>query len=129
MFAQTHQLRDLSCRVRRSPEANPSCTRSRTYFLFAMMFLAGCSPFLGGTKTDQAEDGQGTYSISTMYDGSVGAKAYASEWLDNDAKNLCRSPYKLISEKSISNVNHLGEVTSSRLVWNFTCERVAEDSP
>jgi hypothetical protein len=98
------------------------------YFLFAMMFLAGCSPF-SGTKTDQAEDGQGTYSISTMYDGSVGAKAYASEWLDNDAKNLCRAPYKLISEKSISNVNHLGEVTSSRLVWTFTCERVAEESP
>ena len=129
MFAQTHQLRDLSCRLRRSPEANPSCTRSRTYFLFAMMFLAGCSPFSGGAKTDQAENGQGTYSISTMYDGSVGAKAYASEWLDNDAKNLCRSPYKLISEKSISNMNHLGEVTSSRLVWNFTCERVAEESP
>ncbi|SFH23443.1 hypothetical protein SAMN05216299_103166 [Nitrosospira sp. Nsp14] len=128
MFARIHQLRDLSCRVLRSPEANPSCTRSRTHFLFAMMFLAGCSPF-SGAKTDQAEDGQGTYSISTMYDGSVGAKAYTSEWLDSDAKNLCRAPYKLISEKSISNVNHLGEVTSSRLVWTFTCERVAEEPP
>ena len=128
MLARTHQLRDLFCRVFRSPEANPSCTRSRTYFLLAMLFLAGCSPF-SGAKTDQTEDGQGTYSISTMYDGSVGAKAHAAEWLDNDAKNLCRAPYKLISEKSTSNVNHLGEVTSSRLIWNFTCERVREESP
>lgn len=128
MFARTHQLRALFCRVHGSSEANPSCTRSRTYFLFAIMFLVGCSPF-SGAKTDQAEDGQGTYSISTMYDGSVGAKAYASGWLDNDAKNLCRAPYKLISEKSIPNMNHLGEVTSSRLVWTFTCERVREESP
>jgi hypothetical protein len=98
------------------------------YCLFATMLLTGCSP-LSGAKSDQAEDGQGTYSISTMYDGSVGAKAYASEWLDNDAKNLCRAPYKLISEKSISNVNHLGEATSSRLVWTVTCERPPEESP
>jgi hypothetical protein len=95
--------------------------------LFAMM-LAGCSP-LSGPNLDQAGNGPGTYSISTMYDGSVGARAHASEWLDNDAKNLCRSPYKLISEKSISNVNHIGEVTSSRLVWTVTCERPAEASP
>jgi hypothetical protein len=99
------------------------------YFLFAMMLLAGCSP-LSGAKSNQAEDdGQGTYSISTMYDGGVGAKAYASEWLDNDAKNLCRAPYKLVSEKSIANVNHLGEATSSRLVWTVTCERLPEESP
>jgi hypothetical protein len=99
------------------------------YFLFAMMLLAGCSP-LSGAKSNQAEDdGQGTYSISTMYDGGVGAKAYASEWLDSDAKNLCRAPYKLISEKSIANVNHLGEATSSRLVWTVTCERPPEESP
>ena len=87
----------------------------------------GRSP-LSGAKSDQAEDEQGTYSISTMYDGASG-KAYASEWLDNDAKNLCRAPYKLISEKSIANMNHLGEATSSRLVWTFTCERLPEESP
>ena len=59
----------------------------------------------------------------------MGAKAYASEWLDNDAKNLCRAPYKLISEKSIANVNHLGEATSSRMVWTITCERLPRSPP
>ena len=93
------------------------------------MFLAGCSPF-SGAKTDQAEDGQGTYSISTnsMTEASVPKRTLRGGW-DNDAKNLCRAPYKLISEKSIPNMNHLGEATSSRLVWTFTCERVREESP
>jgi hypothetical protein len=103
-------------------------TRSVAYSLFALIFVAGCSP-LSGARPDQAENGPGMYSISTVYDGSLGARAQASEWLDNDAKNLCRSPYKLISEKSISNVNHLGEVTSSRLIWNVTCERPPAESP
>jgi hypothetical protein len=128
MPARIHKLSEPSGRSLPSFEENQACTRSRMYFLLAMMLPAGCSP-LSGAKTDQAGDGQGTYSISTMYDGSVGAKADASEWLDNDAKNLCRAPYKLISEKSIANVNHLGEVTSSRLVWTVTCERPREEAP
>jgi hypothetical protein len=129
MPKRTHQLSHPSGCSLLSLKENLACTRNRMYFLFAMMLLAGCSP-LSGAKSNQAEDdGQGTYSISTMYDGGVGAKAYASEWLDNDAKNLCRAPYKLISEKSIANVNHLGEATSSRLVWTVTCERPPEESP
>jgi hypothetical protein len=128
MPARTHKLSHPSGRSLLSLKKKAACTRNRMYCLFATMLLTGCSP-LSGAKSDQAEDGQGTYSISTMYDGSVGAKAYASEWLDNDAKNLCRAPYKLISEKSIANVNHLGEATSSRLVWTVTCERPPEESP
>jgi hypothetical protein len=62
-----------------------------------------------------------------MYDGSLGGKEQASGWLDIDARNLCRSPYKLISEKTVSNVNHIGEVTSSRLIWTVTCERPPEE--
>ncbi len=128
MPARTHKRSHPSGRSLLSLKKKAACTRNRMYCLFATMLLTGCSP-LSGAKSDQAEDGQGTYSISIMYDGSVGAKAYASEWLDNDAKNLCRAPYKLVSEKSIANVNHLGEATSSRLVWTVTCERLPEESP
>jgi hypothetical protein len=96
--------------------------------LFALIFVVGCSP-LSRAKPNQAENGPGTYSISTIYDGSLGGREQALEWLDIDAKNLCRAPYKPISEKTVSNVNHIGEVTSSRLIWTVTCERPPGESP
>lgn len=104
-----------------------ACIRSLTCSLFVLVFLAGCSP-LWRAKSNQAENGPGPYSISTMYDGSLGGKEQASEWLDIDARNLCRSPYKLISEKTLATLNHIGEVTSSRLVWTVTCEHPPEES-
>ncbi|PTR17020.1 hypothetical protein C8R31_101175 [Nitrosospira sp. Nsp2] len=104
-----------------------SCVRSITYFVFATTFIAGCSPL--GSKPDQTENSPGTYSISTIYDGSLGGREQASEWLAIDAKNLCRSPYKLLSEKTFSTVNHLGEVTSSRLTWTVSCEPPPEEAP
>ena len=103
-----------------------TCARSLAWSLFVLIFVAGCNP-LSRAKPDQAENGPGPYSISTIYDGSLGGKEQASGWLDIDARNLCRSPYKLISEKTISNVNHIGEVISSRLVWTVTCDRPAEE--
>jgi hypothetical protein len=103
-----------------------ACIRSLTCSLFVLIFVAGCS-HLSPTKPNQPENGPGTYSISTMYDGTLGGKEQASGWLDIDARNLCRSPYKLISEKTVSNVNHIGEVTSSRLVWTVTCEHPPEE--
>ncbi len=103
-------------------------TRSLTCSLFALIFVVGCSP-LSRAKPNQAENGPGTYSISTIYDGSLGGREQALEWLDIDAKNLCRAPYKPISEKTVSNVNHIGEVTSSRLIWTVTCERPPGESP
>jgi hypothetical protein len=104
-----------------------TCTRSLIWSLFVLISVAGCGS-LSPAKPGQAENGPGPYSISTMYDGSLAGKEQASKWLDIDARNLCRSPYKLISEKTLSNVNHIGEVTSSRLVWTVTCEHPPEES-
>jgi hypothetical protein len=81
------------------------------------------------SKPEQMENSPGTYSISSIYDGSLGGREQASEWLDIDAKNLCRSPYKMLSARTFSTVNHLGEVTSSRLTWTVSCERPAEEAP
>jgi hypothetical protein len=107
---------------------NRACTRKLTCSLFALMFVPGCSP-LSPAKLNPSENGPGMYSISTVYYGSWRAEEEASEWLDIDAKNLCGSPYKLISKKTSSNMNHLGEVTSSRLMWIVSCERPPEESP
>ncbi|MBA4144060.1 MAG: hypothetical protein H0X43_14080 [Nitrosospira sp.] len=97
--------------------------------LFAIPFIAACNTISGDNKSIDPENSQGIYSLTTLYGGSVGAREQALAWLDIDATNLCGSPYKLIEEESIPNLNRLGEVISSRLMWKIKCEGAGELPP
>jgi hypothetical protein len=87
----------------------------------ALPFLGGCGLIPGDKAPEAAEDGSRTYSMVSLYDGEVGSKDRAAAALDIDARNLCGADYTLLSEESRPIMNRIGEVTSSRLVWEIRC--------
>jgi hypothetical protein len=74
------------------------------------------------TALATTEGGSRIYSITSLYDGETGSKDRASAAMDVDAINLCRSGYTLLSEESRPIMNGIGEVTSSRLIWEIKCD-------
>ena len=90
--------------------------------LLVIPFLAGCGLMPTDTVPATTEGGSRTYSIISLYDGETGSKDRASAAMDIDAINLCRSGYTLISEESRPIMNGIGEVTSSRLIWEIKCD-------
>lgn len=97
-----------------------------------LMILAGASMLVGcasltGPKEEIAEDGSRIYSLTSLYAGAAGSREQVVEWMDIDARNLCRSEYTLLSEESIPIIDPVGAATSSRLVWKIKCRPVAEE--
>jgi hypothetical protein len=90
-------------------------------------FVAGCALMADNTP-EAAEDGSRVYSIVTLYDGEVGSRARALAALDIDARNLCGADYTLLSELIRPIMNRIGEVTSSRLVWEIRCQPQPESA-
>src|SRR5687768_6869622 len=97
--------------------------------LLVLIILAGCRS-MADYKPISTEDGSAVYSITSLYDGSTGAREQAAEWLDINARNLCLSEYTLISEESVPILNRLYEVIHSHLTWEIRCkEETREPSP
>ena len=94
--------------------------------LLVIALLAGCSLIPTGTAPATTEDGSPIYSITSLYDGETGSKDRVSAAMDIDAANLCRSGYTLISEESRPIMNGIGEVISSRLIWEIRCDTKPE---
>ena len=90
--------------------------------LLVIPFLASCGLMPTDTAPATTEGGSRIYSITSLYDGETGSKDRASAAMDVDAINLCRSGYTLLSEESRPIMNGIGEVTSSRLIWEIKCE-------
>jgi hypothetical protein len=93
---------------------------------WAILFLAGCSSMTADYKPGDTMNDSRVFSITSLYDGETGSKERTSVALDIDARNLCMSDYTLISEESYPIMNRIGEVTSSRLVWEIKCDARAE---
>ena len=91
-------------------------------------FVAGCA-LMADKTPEAAKDGSRTYSIVTLYDGDVGSRDRALAALNIDARNLCGADYTLLSEETRPIMNRIGEVTSSRLVWEIRCLPQAESPP
>jgi hypothetical protein len=96
--------------------------------LGAVPFVAGCA-LMADKTPEAAEDGSRAYSIVSLYDGEVGSRDRARAALDIDARNLCGADYTLLSEETQPIMNRIGEVTSSRLVWEIRCLPLAESAP
>jgi hypothetical protein len=92
-------------------------------------FLVACGLLSADKAPEAAEDGSRTYSLVSLYDGEVGSKDRAAGALDVDARNLCGADYTLLSEETRPIMNRVGEVTSSRLVWEIRCLPQAESPP
>ncbi|SFO37383.1 hypothetical protein [Nitrosospira briensis] len=98
--------------------------------LSAIVLLAGCGSIADDYKPVRTQDGSRVYSITSLYDGSQGAREQAIQWLDINARNLCLSEYALLSEETVPIMNRVGEVISSRLIWEIECmEQSAAPSP
>ncbi len=97
--------------------------------LWAIPFLAGCGSMLANPPPMMAEDGSRIYSIISLYDGEPGSREQAVKSMDIDATNLCGSGYTLNSEISRPIMNRIGEVTSSRLIWEIKCDPKTETAP
>ncbi len=97
--------------------------------LWAIPFLAGCGSILADRTPTVAEDGSRIYSIISLYDGEAGSREQAVKSMDIDATNLCRSGYALNSEISRPIMNRIGEVTSSRLIWEIRCDPKIDTAP
>lgn len=80
-------------------------------------------------KPIRTEDGSVVYSLTSLYDGSRGARGRAAEWLDINARNLCLSEYALISEESVPILNRIDEVIHSRLTWEIRCKEETQEPP
>jgi hypothetical protein len=96
---------------------------------YVVPFLAACGLLPADKAPQAAEDGSRTYSIISLYDGEVGSRDRARVALDIDARNLCGADYVLLAEETRPIMNRLGEVTSSRLVWEIRCLPQAESPP
>jgi hypothetical protein len=90
--------------------------------LLIISLLAGCGLMPTDTAPATTEDGSRIYSITSMYDGETGSRDRASAAMIIDAANLCRSGYTRLSEESRPIMNGIGEVTSTRLVWEIKCD-------
>ena len=97
--------------------------------LLLLPFLAGCSSMLTDSTPTVADDGSRIYSIVSLYDGESGSREQAAKSMDIDATNLCMSGYTLVSEVSRPIMNRIGEVTSSRLIWEIKCDPKIEATP
>jgi len=97
--------------------------------LWAIPFLASCGSMMADRTPTMAEDGSRVYSIISLYDGEPGSREQAAKSMDIDATNLCMSGYTLISEVSRPIMNRIGEVTSSRLIWEIKCDPKTEITP
>ena len=101
-----------------------------------VLSLAGCGLMPTDTAPAIAEDGSRIYSITSLYDGGkghgsagmnlydgeTGSRDRASAAMNIDAVNLCGSGYTRLSEESRPIMNGIGEVTSTRLVWEIKCD-------
>jgi hypothetical protein len=97
--------------------------------LSAIVLLTGCASTADDYKPVSAQDGSRVYSITSLYDGGEGARGQAIQWLDINARNLCLSEYTLLSEETVPIMNQLGEVISSRLIWEIECRGQSAPPP
>ncbi|SEO83471.1 hypothetical protein SAMN05216316_1222 [Nitrosovibrio sp. Nv6] len=84
---------------------------------------------MADSKPIRTEGGSAVYSLTSLYDGSSGARGRAAEWLDINARNLCLSEYTLISEESVPILNRIDEVIHSRLTWEIKCKEETQEPP
>ena len=94
--------------------------------LLILPFLAGCASMLADGTPNTAADGSRIYSITSLYDGESGSREQAIRSMDIDARNLCMTGYTLVSEEARPIMNSVGEVTSSRLIWEIKCDKQPE---
>ena len=100
---------------------------------YLLLIPLGCAALLSGCailKTPQpevAEDGSRIYTLTSLYQGTGESGGQMTEWMDNDARNLCRSDYTLLSEESIPIIDPVGAATSSRLVWKIKCRQTGDE--
>ncbi|MEO6825218.1 MAG: hypothetical protein ABI167_10970 [Nitrosospira sp.] len=94
----------------------------KSTLLLIISLLAGCGLMLTDTAPAITEDGSRIYSITSMYDGETGSRDRASAAMIIDATNLCRSGFTRLSEESRPIMNGIGEVTSTRLIWEIKCD-------
>ena len=102
------------------------------YFLLlipagCVALLSGCTA-LTGPKSELAEDGSRVYSLTSLYQGTGESRREMTEWMDNDARNLCRSDSTLLSEESIPIIDSVGAATSNRLVWKIKCRPTGDEA-
>lgn len=120
----------MSCHSgRKIPKNGIKQTKLMKLAFCAISFLAGCGLMPTDEAPEASSDGARSYSIMSLYDGEVGSKELAAQGLDIDARNLCRADYMLLSEEIRPIMNRIGEVTSSRLVWEIKCLPQAGSTP
>lgn len=95
-------------------------------FVACASLLSGCAA-LTSPKPEIAEDGSRIYSLTSLYQGTGESRQQMVEWMDIDARNLCRSDYTLLSEESVPIIDPVGAATSNRLVWKIKCRPTGEE--
>lgn len=115
----------------------------KSTLLLIISLLAGCGLMPTDTAPAIAEDGSRIYSITSLYDGGrghgsagmnlydgeTGSRDRASAAMNIDAVNLCGSGYTRLSEESRPIMNGIGEVISTRLVWEIKCDAKPAAAP